>query len=134
MGDEHPTTRVAAVSSTLRDEPGGSSKHVRADAMALEVACVTQHRTQPASGGVEMTSHARAPVVPSGAAPGRRRAARGCREEAFPRDPGGIDQGPWASRSCSRSTVTAVLACGVGLVTTLRGARPRRRGVGSAAR
>ena len=58
----------------------------------------------------------------------------GCREEAFPRDPGGIDQGPWASRSCSRSTVTAVLACGVGLVTTLRGARPRRRGVGSAAR
>ena len=41
MGDEHPTTRVAAVSSTLRDEPGGSSGHVRADAMALEVACVT---------------------------------------------------------------------------------------------
>jgi hypothetical protein len=25
MGDEHPTTRLAAVSSRLPDEPGGSS-------------------------------------------------------------------------------------------------------------
>lgn len=39
MGDEHPTTRLAAVSSRLRDEPGGSSG--MSGAMALEAACVT---------------------------------------------------------------------------------------------